>query len=154
MRPCFPSKACRQGRGVSSVDLDLVIGCRRQGTLHNLYMMQGAGVVTHFQVANLIANRSLHRVDLATADCTVQRLVPCRIVNGTLNYQFYARPSYEIIGLLLEGPSDREYGDVCHTFDASSAGLLACFGTASPHFACHVPRGIRALPYMSCLQLI
>ena len=32
----------------------------------------------------------------------------CRIINGALNYQIYAQPSFEIISLLLEDPSDRE----------------------------------------------
>jgi hypothetical protein len=43
-------------------------------------------------------------------------LLPCSIVNGALNYQIYARPSYEIIGLLLEDPMDRECAavEVCH----------------------------------------
>jgi hypothetical protein len=46
-------------------------------------------------------------------------LLACRIVNGALNYQIYARPSFEIISLLLEDPSDRER--------APLLGLLLCY---------------------------
>jgi hypothetical protein len=41
----------------------------------------------------------------------------CRIINGALNYQIYARPSFEIISLALEDPSDRK----CAAADASYA---------------------------------
>jgi hypothetical protein len=50
----------------------------------------------------------------------------CRIVNGALNYQIYARPSFEIISLALQDPLDRESAAVA----AAHAG-----GAESPCFS-------------------
>ena len=44
----------------------------------------------------------------------------CRIIHGALNYQIYARPSFEIISLALNDPSDRECAAV-HARSSKSA---------------------------------